>query len=95
MGWSIPIPATTVDQAVATAQAGVAAIDVQLADTDVATREAAHAQADVAIDAVNVIAASGVLGPGLVSGLIAGYVADPSSPYTTVAVQLSCAPDEF
>lgn len=94
MPWSIPIPATDPVDFDATATAARAQLDAQLADADDATKAVAEQQVDSATAAAALIISSGVLGEGLVSGMLAGHLPDPTSPYTTVAVQLSCAPVE-
>lgn len=94
MSWMIPIPAGTPDTFAATVAAARATLDTQLADADDTTKAAAHAQADAATTAAQALIDSGVLADGLVSGALSGTIGNPWQPYTTVAVQLSCAPVE-
>jgi hypothetical protein len=93
MSWSFAVPATAPADFETAASAAKAGYEQQLSDNDYALQQAAAAQAQAAIDAAVTLVNSGTLGDGLVSGQLSGHArGDGASPYSTVAVSLSCAP---
>lgn len=93
MSWSFAVPATAPADFEAAARAAKTSYEAQLSDNDYALQAAASTQADAAVDAAVALVNSGTLGDGPVSGSITGHArGDGTSPYSTIAIQLSCAP---